>query len=360
MEKKTPLYENHVRAGGNIVPFAGYLLPVNYKAGILTEHNTVRTAAGMFDVSHMAELTLKGIDALKNINNLVTNDCSGMTDGRVRYSPMCYENGGTVDDLLVYKCADNDYLLVVNAANHDKDREWIAAHLTGDVKMEDISEKVAQIAVQGPKAMEIIKKLTNETDIPAKYYTFTQNATVAGKKCILSRTGYTGEDGVEIYCDSKDAGYFWDTLLEVGAPFGLIPCGLGCRDTLRLEAAMPLYGHELTPNLTPVDCGLNSFIKLAKPDFIGKKALAESPKKITRIGLKITDRAIAREGFKVFLGDEEIGFITSGTQSPTLGFPIAMAMVPTALVGTLSKVTIDVRGRKVNAEIIPLPFYKKA
>jgi aminomethyltransferase len=359
MEKKTPLYEKHVQAGGNIVPFAGYLLPVNYQAGIIAEHNAVRTAAGLFDVSHMAELTLKGADALANINKLVTNDCAGMADGRIRYSPMCYEDGGTVDDLLVYKRQENDYLLVVNAGNHQQDRAWFAEHLTGDVRMEDISENIAQIALQGPASMAIIQKLVDPAMIPGKYYTFTDNAVVAGKTCILSRTGYTGEDGFEIYCSAADGPAMWDALMKTGAPLGLIPCGLGCRDTLRLEAAMPLYGHELSPTLTPAEAGLGTFIKFQKPDFIGKAALEAAGKPRTRIGLKIVDRAIAREGFKVFADGIEIGFVTSGTQSPTLGFPIAMAMVPTAMAASLTQVAIDVRGRKIKAQVIPLPFYKK-
>ena len=245
MEKKTPLYDNHVALGGKIVPFGGYLLPVQYETGVIKEHMAVRTEAGLFDVSHMGELMLTGPDALKNVQKVTTNDMSGMYDGQVRYSPMCNEQGGVVDDILVYKVHDEAYLLVVNASNKDKDAAWIAGHVSGDVKFEDISESVAQVALQGPNAVPILAALAADEQIPKKYYSFVKEADVKGIKCLISRTGYTGELGYELYCAAEDGPKLWNLLLETGKEFDMIPCGLGARDTLRLEAAMPLYGHEM-------------------------------------------------------------------------------------------------------------------
>ncbi len=357
--KQTPLYEKHVEAGGKIVPFAGYALPVNYPAGIIAEHNNVRNQAGLFDVSHMGEITLSGKDALQNVNYLLTNDYDHMEIGQIRYSPMCNDNGGVVDDLLVYKMAEDRFLLVVNAANHDKDADWIKEHLKGDVQFTDESEDTAQLALQGPQSEAILKSLTEDRYIPRKYYTFVNKALVAGIECLLSRTGYTGEDGFEIYCKPQDAPILWDTILQTGKPFGILPAGLGCRDTLRLEAGMPLYGHELNDEMMPTECGLSFFVKMDKIDFIGKKAMQQREKQYKRIGLHIIDRGIAREGAKVLYQGEEIGFVTSGTQSPTLQYPIAMAMVkgPKLEVGTL--VVVEVRGKKLGAEVVKIPFYKR-
>ncbi|MBC7959498.1 MAG: glycine cleavage system aminomethyltransferase GcvT, partial [Vallitaleaceae bacterium] len=267
MDLKTPLYESHVAAGGKIVPFAGYLLPIQYAEGIVTEHMAVRTKAGLFDVSHMGEVLLSGPSALANVQMLVTNDCEKMVVGQVKYTPMCNEAGGVVDDLMVYKLDQERYLLVINAANRHKDVAWIKAHLFGDVVCEDISDATAQIALQGPKALEILRKLTKDAYIPEKYYTFVEKGMVADLACIISRTGYTGEDGFEFYCSQEDAPHLWDTLLEAGNEFGLIPCGLGARDTLRLEAAMPLYGHEMNEEITPIEAGLSIFVKMNKTDF---------------------------------------------------------------------------------------------
>ena len=229
----------------------GYLLPVQYQ-GVIAEHNAVRNDAGLFDVSHMGEITCTGKDALANLNYLLTNDYTTMYDGQARYSPMCNENGGVVDDLIVYKVRDDHYFIVVNAANKDKDFAWMKAHAFGDAVFTDISEEVAQIALQGPKAEAILRKLTNEEDIPEKYYSCHFHRTIGGMDCIISRTGYTGEDGFEFYLAAADAPKFWNLLLETGKEEHLIPCGLGARDTLRLEAGMPLYGHE-TVSYTHLD-----------------------------------------------------------------------------------------------------------
>lgn len=360
MELKTPLYEAHVKAGGKIVPFGGYLLPVQYQTGVIKEHMAVRTQAGLFDVSHMGEILCEGKDALANLEQILTNQFANMVDGQARYSPMCNEQGGTVDDLIVYKRCEEHYFIVVNAANKDKDYQWMLDHQFGEVTFTDVSEQYAQLALQGPKAMEILKKVTDEENIPKKYYHAVFDTQAAGIPCIISKTGYTGEDGVELYLDSKDAENMWDALLEAGKEEGLIPCGLGARDTLRMEAAMPLYGHEMNDEVTPLETGLGFAVKMKKEDFIGKAALeaAGEPKR-KRIGLKVTGRGIIREEQPVFVGEEQVGRTTSGTHCPYLGYPVAMALVDAAYTEPGTKVSVEVRGRMVEAEIVPLPFYKR-
>ena len=360
MELKTPLYEAHVRAGGKMVPFAGYLLPVQYQTGVIKEHMAVRQAAGLFDVSHMGEILCEGPDALANLQRLLTNSFVNLTDGQARYSPMCNEKGGTVDDLIVYKRFDDHYLIVVNAANKDKDYQWMREHQSGNVTFRDVSEDYAQLALQGPKAMEILGKLAREESIPKKYYHAVFDGEVAGIRCIVSRTGYTGEDGVELYLDSAQAEEMWEALLEAGKEEGLIPCGLGARDTLRMEAAMPLYGHEMGEEVTPLETGLGFAVKMAKEDFIGKKALEEAGEPgRKRVGLQVTGRGIIREEQPVYLEGEKIGTTTSGTHCPYLGYPVAMALVDAAYATEGTLVNVEVRGRMVEAQIVPLPFYKK-
>ena len=357
MERKTPLYDRHVAAGGKIVPFAGWLLPVQY-SGVIAEHKAVRSACGLFDVSHMGELVLRGADALANVNRLMTNDFSGMYEGQARYSPMCYEDGGVVDDLIVYKVSDTVYFIVVNAANKDKAAAWISDHLTGDCTIEDWSDKVAQLALQGPRAEEILRTLTS--DIPEKNYSAVLRGTVASFPCMVSRTGYTGEDGFELYCAPADAPALWDALLEAGKPFGLVPCGLGARDTLRLEAAMPLYGHELTDDIGPLEAGLDFAVKLNKDDFIGKAGLeGRLPLTKTRVGLEVTGRGIVREHQDIYIGDRLAGQTTSGTHAPFLGKAIAMAYLSPDDAAEGAQVEVDVRGRRVACKVVPLPFYKR-
>lgn len=358
MELKTPLYDCHVAAGGKIVPFAGYLLPVQY-TGVIKEHMAVRTACGLFDVSHMGEFLIKGQDALANVQNLFCNDFTNMYDGQVRYSPMCNGQGGIVDDVLIYKVNGEEYLLVVNAANRHKDAEWVQRNLTGSATFEDISDSIAQLALQGPKSKEIAAKVVPEDGIPKKYYSFVKDVDVQGIKCLVSRTGYTGEFGYEFYCAAEDGPKLWNLLLEAGKEYGLIPCGLGARDTLRLEAAMPLYGHELTDDITPLEAGLDFFAKLNKDHFIGMDAiLAKGDPQRIRVGLKITGRGIAREHCDVYSGDEKIGVVTSGTHCPYLNAPVAMAMVPVEYSAAGTQLEVDVRGRRITAEVVPLPFYK--
>lgn len=374
MERKTQLYDCHEKAGGKMVPFAGYLLPVQYETGVITEHMAVRCAAGLFDVSHMGEVLLKGKDALKNVQHLVTNDCGQMYDGQVKYSPMCNEGGGVVDDLLVYQKNTQEYLIVINAANRFKDVEWIKAHLIGEVEFTDISDEISQLALQGPRSKEILCKLTKEENLPVRYYSFQEEVDVAGIQCLVSRTGYTGEDGYELYCRNEDAAKLWQLLLTAGnydtesnsrlsdakEDYVLIPCGLGARDTLRLEAAMPLYGHEMDDTISPLETGLGFAVKLTKEEFIGKDGILSrgEPKK-ARVGLNITGRGIAREACPVYRDQKQIGMTTSGTHCPYLGRPVAMALVDIedSMLGT--QVEVEVRGRRIAAEVVPLPFYKR-
>nr|WP_307998724.1 glycine cleavage system aminomethyltransferase GcvT [uncultured Merdimonas sp.] len=361
MERKTPLYEAHVKAGGKIVPFGGYLLPVQYGTGVIKEHMAVRTQAGLFDVSHMGEVLCEGKDALANLQMLLTNNYDNLVDGQARYSPMCNENGGTVDDLIVYKKCDGCYFIVVNAANKDKDYQWMLDHQFGEVTFTDVSESYAQLALQGPKAMEILKKITPEDHIPQKYYHAVFDTEVGGIPCIISKTGYTGEDGVELYLASEDAQKMWDFLLETGKEEGLIPCGLGARDTLRMEAAMPLYGHEMNDEITPLETGLKFAVKMNKEDFIGKSALEKRGEPaISRVGLKVTGRGIIREEQDVYAEGKKVGHVTSGTHCPYLGYPVGMALLEKEYTEPGTKVSVDVRGRMVEAEIVPLPFYKRS
>lgn len=360
MEKKTALYDCHVACGGKMVPFAGYILPVQYETGVIKEHMAVRQKAGMFDVSHMGEVLFEGPDALKNLNHILTNDFTSMVDGQVRYSVMCYDNGGCVDDLIVYKYNDEKYFVVVNAANREKDVKWIQERISGDVKFTDVSDDYSQIALQGPLAHSILIKLCDESKLPVKYYYFSPEVEVDGVKCIVSQTGYTGESGYEIYMPNESAPKLWNAILEAGKEFGLIPCGLGARDTLRLEAGMPLYGHEMNDSIDPLETGLKFGVKMKK-EFIGRDAIeAKGAFTRKRVGLKVTGRGVARENEKVFVGDKEIGWTTSGTHCPFLGYAVAMAILDIDYTEIGTQVEVDIRGRRVPAEVVALPFYKKA
>ena len=359
MELKTPLYDVHVREKGKIVPFAGYLLPVQYE-GVIAEHLAVRKQAGLFDVSHMGEITLKGPGALATLNHLLTNDFTKMPLGKVRYSVMCNENGGCVDDLLVYKFDEEDYFIVVNASNRHKDFEHMKENILPDTEIEDISDSIAQVALQGPNSREIMKKVMKEEDIPEKYYTAKRNVDIGGMDCIISYTGYTGEAGYEIYTARENAEKMWDLLRENGKEFGLIPCGLGARDTLRLEASMPLYGHEMDEEISPLETGLDFGVKMNKEEFIGREALIERGEpKICRVGLTILDRGVLREHQDVYVGDEKIGHTTSGTFSPLLKTSIAMALIDKKYAALDTVVEVDVRGRRLKAKVVEMPFYSR-
>lgn len=352
MALKTPLYDMHIKYGGKVVEFAGYELPIQYSS-IIAEHMAVREKVGLFDVSHMGEILFTGEGALASLNYILANDFTNMYIGQVRYSMMLYPNGTIVDDVLVYKTAEDIYLVVVNASNKDKDYQWMLDNKLPDTSITNMSDYFAQIALQGPEAEAVLGELIDTKLLSEKYYSFVKDVDLNGCKCIISRTGYTGERGFEIYSSNEDAPVIWEMLMNTGK---VTPCGLGARDTLRLEAAMPLYGHELSDAIAANETGLDFSIKMNK-DFIGRDALANNPPKYKRIGVSLIDRGIAREGSIVYDGDIEIGYVTSGTHSPLLGKAIAMLRVLKEYNG--DTLTIDVRGRKLKAEVTPMPFNKR-
>ncbi|MCL2120928.1 MAG: glycine cleavage system aminomethyltransferase GcvT [Clostridiales bacterium] len=355
MDLQTPLYDCYEKHGGKIVPFAGFLLPIQFKDGIIKEHLTVRERCGLFDVSHMSEMFVEGADALKNLQYILPNDFSTMVDGQVKYSTMLNENGGAIDDLVVYRFSDTKYMIVGNGSNRQKDHDWIKAHITGDCRFTNRSDEYAQLAVQGPACETVLYALMREKRLPAKYYSFIETE-VAGFPCIVSQTGYTGELGYELYAAPDNAAALWEALVGAGAA----PCGLGARDTLRLEASMCLYGHELNDDITPLEANLHFSVKLDKEDFIGKAALIrrqDSP--MTLAGFKITGKGIVREHCEMFLDNRKIGVSTSGTHAPYFGYPVAMGYIEKEVYEVGRKVLFRVRGREVEGEIVKTPFYKR-
>ena len=363
--KRTPLYDEHVAAGGRIVPFAGFEMPVQY-SGIKEEHLAVRHRAGLFDVSHMGEIVVKGVRALDFVQLVSCNDHSKMKVGRAQYTGLMYPQGTFVDDMLVHKLAEDEYLLVVNAANVDKD----FAYLEGLARDEDGVEVVnrsddwAQLALQGPLALEVLQPLVSVDLAGIRYYRFTWG-TVAGREALIARTGYTGEDGFEVYVAPGDAPAVWRAILAEGGPKGVVPAGLGARDTLRLEAGMALYGNDIDETTTPLEAGLDWIVKLEKGDFIGRDVLeAQAREGVERrlVGFEMVDRGIARHGYAVYLdgeGGEPVGTVTSGTLSPLLEKAIGMAYVPVAAAGAGGEIWIDLRGRRRRARIVELPFYSR-
>ena len=359
--RRTPLYDAHQAAGGKLVEFAGWEMPVQY-SGVLQEHRAVRTAAGLFDVSHMGEFRVAGDGAESFLQAVTPNDVAKLQPGRIHYSGLLTEQGTYVDDLLVYRLAEDEFLLVVNAANAGKDLEWLQRHNESGVSLEDVSSSYGLIALQGPKAEAILAGLTS-TDLSAlRYYAFEQGE-VSGRAAIISRTGYTGEDGFELYLAPEDTPAVWDRLLEVGGSEGLVPAGLGARDTLRMEAAMALYGHEIDDTITPLEAGLQWVVKLEAGDFIGRQALvAMQEEGLARklVGFHVEGRGIARQGHKVVADGEEVGFVTSGTFSPTLEKALGMAYVPVSMATAGTPLSLDVRGKLIPAVVVDLPFYKRA
>jgi len=360
--RHTPLYQQHVALGGQIVEFGGWALPVQYTS-IIKEHEAVRTAGGLFDVSHMGEIAIRGALAEDFVQKLVTGDVAVQRDQQVIYALMCYEDGGVVDDLLVYRHSATDFLLVVNAANTDKDFAWIKSLAPSGVEVDDESAAYAQLALQGPQAQAALQTLTGFPLDALPFFHFAPRIMVAGRPALVSRTGYTGEDGFELYLAGEDAPAVWDAILLGGAPFGIVPVGLGARDTLRFEAGLPLYGHELAANVTPLEANLGSFVKLKKEvDFSGRSALrAQKNSRIPRelIGLAMVERGIPRRGCEVMAGGKQIGHITSGTFSPTRKENLGLALVTRGMVGMGDEVAVLVRGKSLQARRIPLPFYAK-
>lgn len=355
--KKTCLHDRHIALGALMSPFAGYDMPIQY-VGITEEHNAVRHHVGVFDVSHMGEVRVTGKDACKFVNHIFVNDVTGAPDGQIFYGMMCYENGGTVDDLLVYKVNDEEYFLVINASNIEKDVEWIRSNAEGfDVKIDDQSEYYGEVAVQGPEAETAVEKLLGleVKDIP--FYNFkTFNAD--GEAIIVSRTGYTGEDGFEIYGSHDYTRKVWDKLMEGSVQ----PCGLGCRDTLRFEVGLPLYGDELAADITPIEASLSMFVKLDKPEFIGKEALAKQKAEGVKrriVGLELEGNAIPRHGYPVEVNGEQVGEITTGYRSISTGKSVAMAMInkPYDKLGT--DVEVRIRKKTFPAKVVKKRFYDK-
>lgn len=360
--KRTVLFDSYAEYGGKTIDFGGWELPVQFSS-IKAEHEAVRTKAGLFDVSHMGEVLVTGEGALSYLQKMVTNDVSKLKDGQAQYTAMCYENGGTVDDLLIYKRGDNNYLLVVNASNIDKDLEWMNSHATDDVKIEDASSSYALLALQGPIAQEVLQTLTDEPLADIKFFRFKENVDISGHQVLVSRTGYTGEDGFEIYGTPEEIVALWSIILKAGASEGVVPAGLGARDTLRFEAGLPLYGQELSKDISPLETGLGFVVKVNKEeDFFGKKVLASQkengvPRKL--VGVEMIDKGIPRTGYKVFLGEEQIGEVTTGTQSPTLKKNIGFALLNSEHTAEGTEIEVEIRAKRLKAVIIATPFYKR-
>lgn len=357
--KKTPLNALEHELGGKMIDFGGWELPVQF-TGIIDEHNAVRTRAGLFDVSHMGEILVKGPEALALLQKTTCNDVSKLEDGRAQYNGLLYPTAGFVDDILVYRMAGDDYFVVVNAANSDKDYEWLVDCAKGmDVDVTDASAAYAQLALQGPNAQQILQPLTDVDLAAIKYYRFARG-TVDGARAIVSRTGYTGEDGFEIYVHPDDGPRLFRKLIETGQ---VTPCGLGARDTLRLEAKMALYGNDIDHSTTPLEADLGSIVKLEKGDFMGRDVLerekAEGPRR-KLVGFEMVDRGIARHGYPIVEGGEEIGVVTSGTHSPTLKKAIGLAYLPLDKSAPGTPFTILIRGKEARARVVPTPFYKRA
>jgi glycine cleavage system T protein (aminomethyltransferase) len=360
--KRTPLYQCHVDAKARIVPFAGYEMPVQYTS-VLEEHRAVRTSVGLFDVSHMGEIDVVGRRALDFIQFVTCNDAAKLTPGRAQYSGLMTPRGTFVDDLLVHKIADGRYLLVVNAANKDKDYAYLCAQASGfdGADVVDRSDDYAQIAVQGPRALEVLQKLTPTSLSEIKYYRFTEGP-VDGAPAIIARTGYTGEDGFEVYVAPDVAPRIWRALLEAGKEFGIVPAGLGARDTLRFEACMALYGNDIDDTTTPLEAGLGWIVKLEKGGFLGRDALARQQSAGIRrklAGFEMTGRGIARHGYPIWSGGKKVGIVTSGTHAPTLGKALGMGYVPVELSQIGSSVEIEIRDQRVAARVVETPFYRR-
>ena len=359
--KVTPLNQIHRLIGARMVDFGGWDMPVQY-AGVIAEHMAVRTAAGLFDVSHMGEIEVSGADAFAFLQYATTNDVAKLADGQVQYTALCYETGGVVDDLTLYRFAADRYLLCVNASNSDKDFAWLQGlHKSSSLSSLTVinrSDEYGQLALQGPVATEILAQLTTVNLDEIKYYWFVEGE-IAGIKTIISRTGYTGEDGFELYCAAADCCELWRELINAGVPKGLQPIGLGARDTLRLEKGYALYGHEITAEIMPIEARLSWITKLNKGDFAGRNAMLKAKQAglhRTLIGLTLTAPGVPREGYPVICDGKDVGYVTSGTLSPSLKKGIALALVDTAVAASEKPLSIDIRKRQIDAERTILPF----
>jgi len=357
--KKTPLYERHVEAGAKMAEFAGWMMPILY-TGVLKEHAAVRSTAGIFDVSHMGEIVVEGGGAEKFVNRLVTNDVSKLKQGRVLYTLLLKEDGGVLDDLLVYRLAESKFMLVVNASNTEKDFKWISSRADDSADVDNVSDDYGLIALQGPKAIEIFNKLT-QVPKTLGYYTFFETD-FGGAKIIVSRTGYTGEDGLEIYLPTKNTLSLWDALMEAGKDFGLSQAGLAARDLLRIEAGYPLYGHELDEDTDPISAGLKWAVKMDAADFTGKSSLIGLIPAKKKIGIVMEGRSVPRQGYPIIIDGKKSGVITSGTFSPVLQKPIGIGYIflnknlEVKRLKRGNKLSVEIRGKEAAGEICRMPF----
>lgn len=363
--KRTPLYPEFTKAGAKTVDFGGWEMPVQFTS-IMEEHHATRNKAGLFDVSHMGEILVTGPDSEAFLQKMLTNDVSKLTPNRAQYTIMCYENGGTVDDLLVYKLKENEYLLVVNAANTEKDFTWLQKHATENVVVGDRSEDYVQLALQGPEAEDILQTLTEEDLSEIKFFRFKQHVYFKGidYPAIVSRTGYTGEDGFEIYLSPQGGQPLWQSILKAGEAKGVQPIGLGARDTLRFEANLALYGQELSADITPIEAGLSFAVKTNKAaDFIGKEVLKhqkEHGPARKLVGIEMLEKGIPRYGYPVLVEEEEVGFVTTGTHSPTLDKKVGLAILETRYTEVGQEVNVQIRKRTLRAKVVPTPLYKRS
>src|ERR1017187_10935806 len=363
----TALHAAHRRMGAKMVDFNGWEMPVEYSSGgIIAEHLAVRLGVGIFDVSHMGDIRLGGPGALAAVQHISMNDASRLAIGQAQYSAMLYPPGTFVDDVIVHRLGETDYLLVINAGTREKDFGWVRDQAGPfECKVEDLSDNYTQIAIQGPKAVNLLQKLTHADLSAVKFYWFTHGTVCGLKNILIARTGYTGEDGFEIYipADESTSISVWDQVLDAGQEFGAVPCGLGARNTLRLEAALALYGHEISDTINVWWAGLDRFCKMEKPEFIGRAALEKARTEgvsRTLVGLEMTERGIARDGYKVLdEGGREIGYVTSGSPAPFLKKNIALAYVPPEFAPTGTPVKVEIRGQGVGAQVVPTPFYKR-
>lgn len=361
--KSTPFYEIHKVLGGKMIEFGGYEMPVQYPSGIVQEHLAVRMAVGVFDVSHMGEFEVRGSDAPAFLQRMTVNDVTKLFEGRVQYSAMCYDDGGIVDDLLVYHCGHH-YMLVVNASNIPKDFDWLKSHVGGDVKLIDVSDRTALLAIQGPASLATLQKLT-KTDLSQLKYYYSIRGEVAGVSMLISRTGYTGELGFEIYfeADPVKGKKVWDAIFDAGREYGIVPVGLGARDTLRLEMGFCLYGNDIDQTTHPLEAGLEWITKLEKGDFIGKTALVDAKRKGLKrrlAGFIVPDKNIPRHGYPLKTNGSQIGVVTSGTFSPSLQQGIGLGYVTEGLAKSGTKIFLDIRGKEVAASVVNLPFRQKS
>ncbi|HTE91521.1 MAG TPA: glycine cleavage system aminomethyltransferase GcvT [Terriglobales bacterium] len=366
--RKTALYAAHRQMGAKMVEFNGWEMPVEYPSvgGIIAEHNAVRTGVGIFDVSHMGDIRLAGPEALAAVQHISMNDALRLAFGQAQYSALLYPQGTFVDDVIVHRVGQDEYLLVINAGTREKDFSWVRDHTCDfDCRVENLSDDFTQIAIQGPKAVDLLQKLTDADLSTVKFYWVTRGSVAGLKNILIARTGYTGEDGFEIYVpsDESTSAMVWNQVLQAGREFGVVPCGLGARNTLRLEAKLALYGHEISDTINVWEAGLDRFCKMEKPEFIGRDALEKAKSAgvgRTLVGMETIERGIARDGYKVLdEGGAEIGYVTSGSYAPFLKKNIALAYVPPRFANVGTIINVEIRSQAVKAQVVPTPFYKR-